>query len=535
MLQRRDSVPFAMKSTSPPAQRLGAPIAALALIVASLVVFALNARNGIGIFTDSTRYMGINPWPYDAPVYHWMLMGGQALGAAFTTTATIVAIATIVANVGLIFALIQRTTGDWRYSTIGTALIAFSPQFVTLHSSAMSEAPFISFLLVTIWYALNYFETGSRRSLLLASAFLGIATLTRFPGPALGAAIAAVILFDRRLTMRQRWTDIILLASVGGTLFFIWVIGAQMTQGRSIGRELWFYGNMGKAEWWNSLRAMLAWVLPDKFGIGLRALLLACVLLFAGWQEGRQYNRFRSANAPALLEARSALLIVLALFFVFYMIFMVLSTSLEANLSLTGRYAFPAYVILVMLLTTQAHELSRTVPAERVMWVALVGLAVVVLAGHSVRTAARTGEVYKKGYGYQSDMWRKSPTAKTLRILPKGVKIYSNGPDIIGYLTDRTAAFSPHERMLRTDKPEPGNPLSKQLARIRAEAEKEPVYIVYFNNIDWRFYLASEKQLLEGLPLTLVAQPDDGKIYRVDPHSPTPQPGPADKAPEAKK
>ena len=535
MLEIRNSVPADMTSALYQGERRRAWLVALTLIFISLVVFAFNAHNGIGIFTDSTRYMGISARPYDAPVYHWMLTGGQALGLELTTAAAIVAVAAIVANVGLIFALIQRTTGDWRYSAMGTALIAFSPQFVTLHSGAMSEPPFLSFLLLTIWQALNYFETGSRRSLLLCSAFLGIATLTRFPGPALGAAIAAVILLDQRLTIRRRWTDVILLAAVGGAIFFAWVIDSQLTEGRSIGRTLWFYGTMGPEEWWDSLRSMLAWILPDKFGVGLRSVILAGLLLFAGWQEGRQYNRFRRADQPALLEARSALQIVLALFFVLYMGFMVLSTSIEANLSLTGRYAFPAYVILVMLLTTQTHELSKTVQPERWMRVALIALAAIILVGHGIRTAARTSEVYQEGFGYQSDMWRTSPTVRALNILPPNVKIYSNGPDIIAYLTGREAEFSPHELMLRTNEPEPGNPLSKQFARIRAEAAKHPVYIVMFDNVDWRFYLASDKKIRAGLPLTLVAKPDDGRIYRVDPPSSAHQPGSADPAPEAKK
>src|SRR3546814_19705670 len=43
--------------------------------------------------------------------------------------------------------------------------------------------------------------------------------------------------------------------------------------------------------------------------------------------------------------------IVLGLFFIAYLAFMVLATSLEANLSLNTRYAFPIYVTTMIMMT----------------------------------------------------------------------------------------------------------------------------------------------------------------------------------------
>ncbi|MFD1961121.1 hypothetical protein ACFSHP_22680 [Novosphingobium panipatense] len=59
-----------------------------------------------------------------------------------------------------------------------------APQFVGLHASAMSEAPFLSFLLLSIWCALSYLQSFRRTDLVLSAVLLGVASLTRFTAPA---------------------------------------------------------------------------------------------------------------------------------------------------------------------------------------------------------------------------------------------------------------------------------------------------------------------------------------------------------------
>lgn len=513
--------------------RKPAALACAALVLISFVLFLLNIHQGIGIFTDSTRYMGISAQEYDAPVYHWMLMLGQGAGLTLTATATLIAELALVANVVLIFALLRKATCDWRYAMAGTALIVLLPQFVTLHSSAMSEPPFLTFLLATIWAALSWFENGSRRMLVGCSVLLGLATLTRFSAPPLGAALALIIMLDPRRTVRRRLEYSALLAAVGGALFFAWVIVSNMTVGRSIGRQLWFYGTMGPAEWWSSLEMMTVWILPAAVPIAIRLPLLAFLIGFAAWQVVPQFRLLRSAHAEQdiatgqSLSTGTWLQLILSLFFLFYMGFMVLSTAIEANLTLTSRYAFPACVALVMLLTLQVHALGQSALDQSALgqsalgkpgliWIGLVLLGGIVVVSHVTRTATRTAEVFRHGYGYQSIGWRSSPTIAAARDLPTDVQIYSNGPDIIAYLADRKALFIPQVTMLRTNLPEPGNPVSLQIDRLRVRAQEGPVYLVMFDKVDWRFYLATEAALVKALKLSAPQRFSDGRIYRID-------------------
>ena len=506
----------------PLAYRRDAQLAGLVVLAMALAFFLLNTAQGIGIFTDSTRYMGISARPYDAPLYHWALTAGVWLGLSFSTTAWIIGLVTLFTNTLLIFTLLARAVSGWLVPFLGTALVVLSPQFVTLQSSAMSEPPFLTFLLLTIHAALTYFRTRSTAALIVCSVCLGLATLTRFSAPPLGVAIAVLILALPMLARRTKLRDIALLAGIGGALFLAWMAYSQLTAGRSIGRDLWFYGNMGPEEWLSSLGVMTAWILPDQFPLAIRVVALIGVLWFGLAHGFAAMRSFVATGGGDRDVAHGALAALLALFFLFYMIFIVLSVSIEANLTLTGRYAFPAYAMLAMLVALGIAHYTVPTSGTRYVPTALLVLATGLCVLHTARSAARTPEVYRDGYGYQHVSWRTSPTLAAIDTLPPNAVLYSNGPDIISFHTGRTAQFTPHEYLLRTHRPEVGNPVSRQIARIGKVARDHPAYVVMFDRIDWRHYLADESKLVSQLALQQQGSFGDGRIYRVPGKDPTP-------------
>ncbi|MFD1961119.1 hypothetical protein ACFSHP_22670 [Novosphingobium panipatense] len=93
--------------------------------------------------------------------------------------------------------------------------------------------------------------------------------------------------------------------------------------------------------------------------------------------------------------------------------------------------------------------------------------------------------------------------------------LYANGPDVTALKTGRKTFLSPQTKQYRTDRPEPGNELPAQLARIELQARTRPVFLVFYDHLDWRFYLASEPELVRLLSLPRPARFDDGRIYQV--------------------
>jgi hypothetical protein len=437
-----------------------------------------------------------------------------AAGLDMDAAAKLIGLILAAANTALIWHLLMRATNRYFYALAGTLLVVLSPQFVALHSIAMSEPPFLFFLLLTLLAFLHYLETGSRNWLIASALALGLATLARFTAPPLGAAIALCILVNPRQTFARRFWDAVIFTIVSASLFFLWTVASQLVVGRSIGRSLWFYGNMGTKEWLTSLEALTAWLLPDQLPFAVRVLVFAAFFLAAAWLTiVHTRETLRLARHAKVVDA--LLPLTLGLFFIFYMGFMVLSTSLEANLSLNSRYAFPAYVTTVLMVTIVVANLARARGPVKWACYALVGLGAVVLVSHSVRIAVRSEQAFRSGVGYASKAWIDSPTMAAIAKLPADATLYSNGADAIAYVLKRPASFVPEHVQLRTAIENPNKPFEVQLQQVRDTMAEGNAYVVIFDNVDWRSYLVTEAELQERLSLQKIAEEPDGRIYTV--------------------
>lgn len=484
---------------------------AIALIAMSVILFLLNTHQGIGILPDSTRYMGMNDQPYDAPIYAWLVQGMGATPLGLFTGAKLIALLLVITNSALVWHILARCTNNLFATAIGTALVLLSPQFVSLHAMAMSEPLFLSFILLSLLALLEYWRTQSLAWLAGCGMLVALCTLTRFTGVPLGMAVAATLLLLPHHRFGARIREVIVFGAVAALIFFAWLIASQIFAGHSLGRELRFLGNMGAADWLSSVVAMGAWLLPDDAPLALRVALLAMCLL-ASTLLVIDYARrtLRRGRTGILVEANLPL--AMALFVLFYMGFMVLSTSLEANLSLNGRYAFPAYVAIVMLLTIIVAERDPTNSMSRVKY-AFIGLAILLVCCHTVRTSARTMRAYHNGIGYMSREWTGSPTLRIVRAFPATATIWSNGPDAVFAVTQRRTRTLPHHVQLRTGLPNKAFPFDRQIDGMRGDLARSNGYVVFLDGVTWRFYLAPEAELVRRLNLKLVAKRKDGRIY----------------------
>lgn len=491
-------------------------LSAVMFATIAAIVYILCTRHGIGILPDSIRYMGIDENPYDAPFYPWMLIAISAAGPGMVYSAKILGFITIIFNSVAIWYILQRVTGKYLYANIGAAIIIFSPQYIYQHSIAMSEPLFISFILLACLSIMKYFENSQRIWLLACGTATGLGALTRFTAPPLGAAIAVVLLLVPRYPLSRRIVDALLVGAVSGAIFFGWVLLSEVLEGRSTGRPLAFYGNMDGQAWLASLESLAAWLTPSQIPmilrIGVWCLFLtgsACLLV---WHSRRALNQAHEGQAASQLLA-----LVLGLFFPFYMGFMVLATSVEANLALTGRYAFPAYVTTVMMLTILLAETEAARGYIRnIHWVFAV-LALCILAGNIIRTSARTHDAYANGIGYASRSWAQSPVLRAARGLPANATIFSNGADVMGFMLGRRVNYIPARVQPRTGVDDPRNPFPKQVAAMKQRMEAGNAFIVFVDHIDWRFYLVSEADLKRLLNLRLVDRERDGRIYTLSP------------------
>jgi len=478
---------------------------------ASLVLFLLCTRHGIGILPDSTRYFGIIEAPYDAPLYPWMLAVVTFLGVSIESAAKIVGLLVVCANAFLVWLLIFRTTGKRTYAAGGTALAILSPLYVAEHSVAMSEPTFILFILLTLLALLEYWKTENRVWLVWCGVALGAAALARFTAPPLGAAIALSLLVSPRRPFSRRFVDAVILAVVSGAIFFLWMAGSQLTEGRSIGRPLAFHGNMDLEAWLTSLTSFTSLFLPTQVPFLPRVAVLAFIVVVAAylcwWQSGRALSRPDGEKSGAMLPS------VLGLFFICYIAFLLLAFWVEANQLFTPRYLFPVYVTSVIMMAITLAFAGGEKGAVKWLHHLAIAVALVVLAGHLVRTGARTHESYVEGVGYASVEWRQSPTTLAAAKLPADATLYSNGWDALGFVLKRLVHMAPAAADPRTEEEFENSPLAEQIDTLRHDLAEGNTYVVFYDAVDWRHYLVPEGEVVKELDLKLVEQLPDGRIY----------------------
>jgi hypothetical protein len=99
---------------------------------------------------------------------------------------------------------------------------------------------------------------------------------------------------------------------------------------------------------------------------------------------------------------------------------------------------------------------------------------------------------------------------KYVKLVPDNVEIYSNGPDVLGFLTEKKASSLPDITF----------PVSKQANTLYDEqidamckliSEKRAI-LVYFNQITWRWYFPTQKQLGLTCNLPVLRSFDDGIV-----------------------
>src|SRR3546814_8540849 len=136
--------------------------------------------------------MSSNDKPFVGPLYPWMLRGLAVTGSSIEYAAKLAGLLLVGVNSARIWYLLARATNRYAYAAVGSAINILSPQFVYLHSLAMSETLLIFAILVTLLTLLRHWETEERTWILDCGIGVGAASLVRFTASSLGAARAKI-------------------------------------------------------------------------------------------------------------------------------------------------------------------------------------------------------------------------------------------------------------------------------------------------------------------------------------------------------
>ncbi len=481
----------------------------LTLICAGL--FFAGTKFGIGIFPDSTRYMGISPKLYDAPLYAWILRLFPLMGIEIQVGAKLLGLVLLCTNILLSWRLFSLLTNRCWVALGGAIVLASSPHMIEVHLAALSEPLFLTFFLAIFIFLRSYLIRNlDVRWLLGCAVFVALATLTRFIGISIGSAIFCGVLsvpFAPRMTRIKHATVFALSSSL---IFLLGVLGSRFLTGQITGREFGFYGRLSGQTAKDLLESVSGLVLPAELPWPIKLLaVVSIVTIVATWTVQHTMRSFEQAAQQR--EVSGTLTYFFGLFLVFYSACLAVALLVEANLDIKGRYVLPLYVGATFILATVLNS-GLSVPSKAMQVVTATLLSVLVLY-NSARTGTRVWIAHQQGQGYESPSWTQSPTMRAVKELPANATIYSNGADAISFVTSRASYFVPSLFNRRSGKDELGNPLSKQLGAMKESLNKGSTFVVYFDKIDTRFYLIQEQALAKSMQLQLQQLHSDGRIY----------------------
>ncbi|MEI6264243.1 MAG: hypothetical protein WCP74_04025 [Sphingobacteriia bacterium] len=372
-------------------------------------------------------------------------------------------------------------------------LLASSPAMLEVYTMLWSETLFILISLFFLLAAKKYVHQSSIINLLLLASIAAIGFSVRYVGIVFILTGGALILFNPQLKLKQKLLHGLLMGIVGASLAFFNLARNSMVSGTYTGvRE------KALRSFWDNLQdvgeVIRYWFPIPEAQQHLAILLLIVFFLIAfiwvvyHFLQAQYYNRFST---------------IIALFFLVYSFFMLITASISRFETLSSRLLSPIFIPIILLMaffvTRLMQEKTRTVR----MFVGLIFLGFygfVQFHQYQMNKDTWEGVGFAGIPGYSEDQWTKSPMIAFIRkdIEKYQPPVFANANDALYYLTGINTVALPHKDIL------------KEIEQFKANKHFYLIWFFYGENddlIDLAFILQQKKPIASW-------QFKDGIIYR---------------------
>lgn len=518
-----------MRDTTPrlPPKRAAFLIAACASIFAA-VVSCWSMSSGVGISADSLVYLGAAdsiaagkgvitvsshytplipagaPLTIFPPAYPALVAAIIRLGLPAASGAKWFHVVMMAATVFLIGIFTCLATEGSVTATLGSILLfGTSTDIWSIYTMAWSESPFIFFCLAAFVFLLMHVAKPNYFLLIGASLSAGLAMMTRYVGIVILPPMILTILLLRGGTLRDRIKDLLLLIASSGCLPAAWLIRNILLANTATDRSFAFHlpGKSDVSMLINSLVVFWApWSAPFRLRVILLALAGGLVIVFAGLAIRKSKPNWQTA-APLLTMAFAAVYILFLLTY---------NTLVSPAAELDVRELAPFYVFVNILAVIAVYQVAKSV-RSKLLWQSFFTVLLVFAGANASRALPYIIQRHQNGSGYASRQWADSATIDFLKRSAGQRTIYSNGVDVIAFLTGKKAVrlpakIDPVSWQINRD-------FDGQMATLNNDVTQHRALIVIFDKITWRYYLPRPEELAETYKLPLMLRLDDGAVY----------------------
>ncbi len=480
-------------------------------IIGFLLIFTSTASFGVGVSPDSTNYIKaaeqiinnetitVVTWP---PLYPAMLalfsslFRVKLLLAARILNATLFGLSIFTA--GIIYR--RHLKPYFIIPLLGIIIVILSRPLIPVFLMAWSEPPFILFTTLFLLFLDRYLQGNKLVNLFIAAVFVALSSLTRYAGISIILVGIFSIIFANKRNLKKLITVIPSFVTISSVPIAIWLIRNHILFGTFTGTR-----TPSTHSYAENFRAMSNTIYRWYFMGRLEHnhLLLAGIFLFFGFIVGIHYKELWNE-----IKLKLPLQYVHILFIIVYTIFLVATSTTSFQQLIDSRYMSPLFIPINLLLLSFITDLLKVMEKKyeiKYLRIILIIFLLFFIFLSLPKTKSTLARHYQEGSGYTAKRWLESETIRYFKHQMPECVTYSNGPDVISFLTGEIVDYVPSHRR--------GAEVISTLESMRGEwPVEDKACVVWFDNIS-REDLFKPEELDQIAELVEEKKMDDGKIF----------------------
>lgn len=425
------------------------PIAiCIAATVACLLIYAFTKHSGIGISPDSVAYLStathiqeqfsftdfsgapfVN-FPLGYPVF---LSVASAL-FSFPFINALLFVVTIMLTNRL---MPQKLPPAARLFIL--ILIALCAPMLEVYIMLWSETVFIPLCLYFLLTLKKYFQVQNIRQLLLAGILCSLAFVVRYAGVTCLITGILLLSIQQRNTIIEKVKNVLMFGSIGIALPALNILRNSLISGTYTGvRQI---AERTIAENYADLATVFAYWFPLNNSVIVAQIVVTIAIITTLFFLLKLLNTKSDRNANWLVPAT---------FFIVYICFMLLISSISRFESLSNRLLIPAFIPLLLLVADAVlsiGSIQKKILKYTAISVALCFYIATIYQQFTHQLNSWEGVSYAGIPGYTEDQWTNSATLHYLKKhKPSDTqKLYSNANDAVYFGTKHNALALPHK------------------------------------------------------------------------------------------
>ncbi len=496
------------------------------------IIYVLTYKRGVGITADGPTYihmarclnsldlcdknhliLSVNEWQHFPPLFpfalatiHWLGGPDPILGARFLNAIL------FSVNIFMFGSLIYKNTKDAYLTSIGALWMLMKIDILSIHTAAMSEPLFITFMLSWALLFLDYFTTRRVVSLLGFSLAAALACMTRFAGIPLVLTGLLMLLLEKKKNEKNSFSPTFIFMIVSLSPLVLWMVKNYLEIGHFVavdrGVSLHSFSFQGLHCSWPINHSNFTYI----------ALVLIFILIYLGW---RIWIKRTSAAEDASTSLMSFMHTIIIFIFIYIIFWGIVGMSVQYKAT-PGRYFLPLEIFGIILFFILVHLFLSMTEGYKSLKFCFVFFLLLYFVGINSLSAVPWFEYrYNIGMEYDGQDWDSSEIITEIQNIPSNMMIYTNNPWILYVRGNR--------RLLQiVGLSQKSNTLSTlrlysdcySIKRMTQDLYDKKGLIVYFYSMpDWYREdkdlpnIISLDELKKILPLKLLYKVSDGVIY----------------------